>query len=127
MNKGQIFGSGEYCPTPTHELPAFIGGKPSGYMCPRCGYIVKDLDPIFDDLCLVCLKDWALKNGVSKMISVQEAIARDALEPTVAVPKKKSDETTVIMNMVTRTKNLEDGSVYINRDMLALEKLKKDI
>jgi len=96
-------------------------------MCPKCGYIVKDLDPVFDNLCLVCLKDWALKNGVSKMISVQEAIDRDALEPTVNIPKKKSDAITVIMNMVTKTKNLEDGSVYINRNIPALEKLKKDV
>jgi hypothetical protein len=131
MEKGLLFGSGEYSPTPTHALPAFVGGKPTGYVCLQCGYLVKDLDPIFDDLCLVCLKDWATKMGVSRLITVQEAIERDALEPTVPINKPKAEATTVIMNMnlpsKSKTKNLEDGSVYIDRNIPALEKIKKDI
>jgi hypothetical protein len=109
MNKGLKFGSGEYAPTPTHQLPAFVGGKPTGYICIKCGHLVKDLDPIFDDVCLVCLKDWAKTMGVSKMITIQEAIDREALEPTVHIVKSIQEATTTIMKK--DTKPLEDGSI----------------
>jgi hypothetical protein len=98
------YGSGEYSPTPSHTLPAFTNGKPTGYMCMKCGNIQKDLDPLFDDLCLVCLKDWALKQGVSKMIPTADVIEHDkALEPTKTVEKSRSDATTVIINFKPQT------------------------
>lgn len=104
------FGSGEYSPTPSHGLPAFIDGKATGYMCRTCGHLQKDLDPVFDDICPICLKNWALQNGVSRLLPTAEALeASKALEPTVKIvltqeetTKKKSQATTVIM-----TKNIK--------------------
>jgi hypothetical protein len=86
MGNNDKFGSGEYTATPSHCLPAFVGGKPSGYMCMACGHLTKELDPVFEDLCLICLKEWAIKQGVSRMIPTAEAIAqKEALEPTAKV------------------------------------------
>lgn len=80
------FGSGEYSPTPSHGLPAFVNGKATGYMCTQCGHMQKDLDPIFDDLCPVCLKNWALKQGVSRLLPTAEVLETTrALEPTVKI------------------------------------------
>jgi hypothetical protein len=100
-----IYKSGEYSPTPSHGLPAFVNGMATGYMCRACGHIQKDLDPVFDDLCLICLKNWALKNGVSRLLPTAEVLeAAKALEPTVKidlskeeVTKKRSQATTVII------------------------------
>jgi hypothetical protein len=92
------FGSGEYSPTPSHCLTAFVNGKPTGYMCVVCGHMQKELDPIFDDLCLYCLKEWAFKNGVSRVIPTKDAIEREfALEPTQIVKKNRSEATTIII------------------------------
>jgi NMD protein affecting ribosome stability and mRNA decay len=128
MSNKPKYGSGEYCPTPSHALPAFVGGKPQGYMCVKCGHLVKDLDPIFDDLCLVCLREWAISMGVSKMVTAQEALEKDALEPTEKIEKTRHEATTVIMNLST-AKNTSLGNNYkrIDRSIPALEKLKKDI
>lgn len=105
MANNNNFGSGEYSPTPSHGLPAFIDGRATGYMCRECGHIQKDLDPIFDDLCPICLKNWALKQGVSRLLPTAEVLeASKALEPTVKidlskeeVTKKRSQATTVII------------------------------
>lgn len=37
-------------------------------VCPKCGNCQESLHPIFQDLCLVCLRDWAIKQGVPVMI-----------------------------------------------------------
>ncbi len=80
------FGSGEYSPTPSHGLPAFVNGKATGYMCTQCGHMQKELDPIFDDLCPVCLKNWALKQGVSRLLPTAEVLETTrALEPTIKI------------------------------------------
>ena len=92
------YGSGEYTPTPSHCLLAFVNGKPTGYICVVCGHMQKELDPTFDDLCLICLKNWAVKSGVSKMIPTAEAIELEKpLEPTKVVKKKRAEATTVII------------------------------
>ena len=92
------FGSGEYSPTPSHSLPAFINGKMTGYVCTRCGHIQKDLDPIFDDRCLICLKDWAIKQGVTKLIPTADAVEQEkALVKTVVVKKSRAEKTTEII------------------------------
>jgi hypothetical protein len=99
-----MYGSGEYPPTPSHSLPAFVGGKPQGFVCTTCGHIQKDLDPIFEDLCLVCLKNWAIKQGVSRLLSMEKAIEKEkALEPTVKVQKKRCEQTTVIISNKPKT------------------------
>lgn len=98
-------GSGEYSPTPSHGLPAFIDGKATEYMCRECGHIQKDLDPMFDDICPVCLKNWAIQNGVSRLLPTSEVLeAAKPLEPTVKIDlskeeatKKRSQATTVII------------------------------
>ena len=96
------YGSGEYTPTPSHCLPAFVNGKPSGYMCVVCGHMQKDLDPIFDDLCMICMKEWAIKSGVSKIIPTAEALElEETLEPTQVVKKRRSDATTIIIKKNT--------------------------
>jgi hypothetical protein len=98
------FGSGEYSPTPSHTLPAFVNGHPRGYMCTKCGHIQKDLDPLFDDLCLICLKEWALKQGVSKLIPTADIIEHEkALEPTRKIQKSISDMTTVKLKNKSHT------------------------
>lgn len=101
---GTIYDSGEYAPTPSHGLPAFVNGKPTGYMCTECGHMQKDLDPVFDDICPVCLKNWALKQGVSRLLPTADVLETTrALEPTVKmdcmtkVIKSRSDATTVII------------------------------
>ena len=106
------YGSGEYSPTPSHCLPSFVNGVPTGFMCLKCGHMQKELDPIFDDLCPVCLKDWALRQGVSRLIPTAEAIEQEhALIPTVTVENPKcppqrsrSDATTVILNFNSKPK-----------------------
>lgn len=106
------YGSGEYSPTPSHCLPSFANGVPTGYMCIKCGHMQKDLDPIFDDICPVCLKNWALKQGVSRLIPTAEALEHEhALTPTVKVenssitPRRvSSDETTIIINLNVKPK-----------------------
>ena len=91
------FGSGEYSPTPSRSLVAFVNGKPTGYTCLVCGHMQKELDPIFDDLCLYCLREWALKQGVSRIIPMVEALEHEkALEPT-KIHKNISEATTVIL------------------------------
>jgi hypothetical protein len=61
------------------------------------------------------------------LITVQEAIDREALEPTVHIPKSSQDATTAIMNMNTETKYLEDGSVRVTRNLPALENIKRNL
>ena len=102
------FGSGEYNPTPSHGLPAFINGEPTGYMCTECGHMQKDLDPIFDDICLVCLKNWALKQGVSRLLPTKEVLeSTRALTPTIKMDnnqntKSRGTATTVIIKINNR-------------------------
>lgn len=99
------YNSGEYSPTPAHGLPAFVDGSATGYMCRECGHLQKELDPVFEDLCLVCLKTWAIKNGVSRLLPTSEVLeAAKPLEPTVKidmskeeVTKARSQATTVIL------------------------------
>ena len=95
------YSSGEYSPTPSHMLPAFINGEPTGYTCLACGHLQKELDPVWEDICPACLKQWAQKN-IPRMIPVKEAIEkRKALEPTVKVEKTNQDEiTTKILPIV---------------------------
>lgn len=96
------FGSGEYTPTPSHCLLAFVNGKPTGYMCVVCGHMQKELDPIFDDLCMVCMKNWAIKSGVSKLIPTADALELEMpLEPTHVVKKQRAEATTVIIRKNT--------------------------
>lgn len=95
------FGSGEYQPTPLRMLPAFMGGKPSGYTCTQCGHLEPALDPFWEDACPVCLREWAKKN-LPRMIPTAEAIEQTrALTPTIKVTKIKSnsDATTKIMSL----------------------------
>jgi hypothetical protein len=127
MENKRKYGTDEYAATPTHCLPAFIGGKPTGYMCTKCGYLTKELDPIFDDLCLVCLKDWAIRMGVSRVIPTAEALDRDALEPTVKMEKSSSDATTILLNMREKETKVFGDGVKVSRGMPALEKIKKDV
>lgn len=95
------YGSGEYSPTPAHCLPAFIKGKPVGYICVKCGHMQKDLDPIFDNLCPICLREWALKQGVSKLIPLSDAIEQEKpLEPSKRISKTRSDATTEIIKKI---------------------------
>jgi hypothetical protein len=92
------YGSGEYSPTPAHCLPAFVNGKPAGYICVRCGHMQKDLDPIFDNLCLICLREWALKQGVSKLIPLADALEQEKpLEPSKRITKSRHDATTQVI------------------------------
>jgi hypothetical protein len=67
-----------------------------------CGNLVKELDPVFDDICLVCLKEWIIHMKVSRLIPTADAIAqKEALEPTVRTPNSKANAranaTTVII------------------------------
>ena len=102
MGNNEQYPSGEYTATPSHCLPAFVGGKPQGYMCMECGHLAKELDPIFDDVCLVCLRNWAIKMKVSRMIPTAEAIAqKEALEPTVKMQKTTSQVMTDRANAMT--------------------------
>lgn len=102
---GGIYDSGEYSPTPSHGLPAFTNGQPTGYMCTECGHMQKELDPVFEDICPVCLKNWALKQGVSRLLPTAEVLeSTRALIPTIKMdcetkiaPKSRSDATTVIL------------------------------
>lgn len=88
------YSSGEYAPTPSHGLPAFVDGKATGYMCRECGHLQKDLDPIFEDICPVCLKNWAIKNGVSRLLPTAEVLeSAKALEPTVKIDLSKEEQT----------------------------------
>lgn len=110
------YGSGEYSPTPSHGLPAFVNGTATGYMCRDCGHIQKDLDSIFDDLCPVCLKNWALQNGVSRLLPTAEVLGETkALVPTVKMDlsNKLGEASTVIMRTDCRKKftNKEDSNL----------------
>lgn len=98
MNNNQ-YGSGEYSPTPSHQLPAFVNGKPTGYICLKCGHICKELDPIWDDVCPICLREWAKLQGVPKLIPTEDAIKGEALEPTKRIDNTSQDQTTRIMNL----------------------------
>ncbi len=98
---GQDFGSGEYSPTPSHMLPAFIDGEPTGFTCTTCGHLQKDLDPVWEDICPICLRSWA-KLHVPLLIQVKDALEkRKALEPTVTIQKVDQDQvTTKILSVV---------------------------
>ena len=127
METTRKYGTDEYSATPTHCLPAFVDGKPMGYICMKCGYLTKDLDPIFDDLCLVCLKDWAIHMGVSRVIPTAEAINREALEPTIKVDRPNAEATTILLNLREKETLKLNSDKKAPRQMPALEKIKKDI
>lgn len=100
MSKESKYESGEYTATSSHILPAIIKkGNPDGYVCMKCGHLVAELDPILDDLCLICLKDWAIKSGVTRLIPIVDAIQQEALEYSKKHPcdnnKSRQDATTV--------------------------------
>lgn len=118
MSDSEKYGSGEYNPTPSHYLPAFISGEPRGYMCIVCNHLQKDLDPVWDDICPVCLLSWAKKH-VPKMIPTKEAIKlKYPLEKTVILKKEEpkdfhSATTKIIsLNGTTETKK-ENNDLYI--------------
>lgn len=57
--------------------------------CPKCGNVQNELHPIFQDLCLVCLRDWAIKQGVPIMIKEEQLEQMHPSEkPTEIINKK---------------------------------------
>jgi hypothetical protein len=102
MVGSEKFGSGEYRPTPSALYPAFVGGVPSGYTCIVCGHLQKELDEFWEDVCPICLKEWAKKH-LPRLMPTSEAVEQNSpLSPTVNVQKSSNDKTTMIMNLTDK-------------------------
>lgn len=107
MVGSEKFGSGEYKPTPSAILPAFINGEPRGFTCLTCGHLQIELDEFWDDVCPICLREWAKKN-ISKLVPTAYAVEQNSpLSPTVQMSNQtnrpSSDRTTVLMNLSDST------------------------
>jgi hypothetical protein len=98
MVGSEKFGSGEYKPTPSALFPAFINGVPSGFTCLVCGHLQVELDEFWDDICPMCLREWAKKH-IPRLIPVAEAVDKTSpLSPTVHVIKPTNEQTTILMD-----------------------------
>lgn len=109
--------SAEYSPTPAQQLPAFRGGVPHGYVCPKCGHMELEIDDTFELTCKKCFSQWLVDNKFQQLSSVKDVIEQDkdrtlALEPT----KKYQMETQEFKEATTKIIKSEEISTKIVKE-----------
>lgn len=95
MSNGKRFGSAEYTPTPDQQLPAFRGGIPRGYVCPKCGHMELEVDDIFGLTCKICFSQWLKDNNFQQLVSVKDMVEQDKERKIALEPTQKHEITTI--------------------------------
>lgn len=115
--------SAEYSPTPAQQLPAFRGGKPHGYVCPKCGHMELDVDETFELTCKKCFSQWLVDNKFQQLSSIKDVIEQDkdrqmALEPTKKYnmgTEEFKEATTKIIKKEETTKTIITKEENVNK------------
>jgi hypothetical protein len=122
MSKDKKYESAEYSPTPAQQLPAFRGGIPHGYVCPKCGHMELEVDETFELTCKKCFSQWLVDHDFQQLSAIKDVIQQDkdrqeALEPTkkyepgtcdfkeattkiIKKPEKETEKTSIMQKMI---------------------------